>query len=113
MKRILSIVLAVAVLATLCLTLASCGKLSGTYENKGMFTTTSLTFKGDTVTIEMGSVKAEGTYEIKDEKITIEIENDGKLGLDDLLKGFNGEHDFEKGKDYIKIGSTKYTKADK
>ena len=68
MKRILSIVLAVAVLATLGLTFASCGKLSGTYESKGVFTTTSLTFKGDTVTIEMGSVKAEGTYEIKDEK---------------------------------------------
>ena len=111
MKRILSIVLAVAVLATMCLTFASCGKLSGTYENKGIVSTTELTFKGNTITITKGSIEAEGTYEINDDKITIEIANDGKLGFDDLLKVFNGEHDFEKGKDYIKIGGVKYEKA--
>ncbi|MBE6664623.1 MAG: hypothetical protein E7603_00195 [Ruminococcaceae bacterium] len=112
MKRILSIVLALAVLATMCLAFASCGKLSGTYEASGLLGKTELTFKGDTVTITKGTIEAEGTYEIKDDKITIEIENDGNLGWDDILKVFNGEHDFEKGKDYIKIGSTKYTKAD-
>jgi len=113
MKRILSVVLAVAVLAALCLTFASCG-LSGTYKNNGLFGlgATELTFKGSKVIVEMGGVEAEGTYKIKDDKITIELENDGNLGWDDLLKVFNGTHDFEKGKDYIKIGSTKYTKAD-
>lgn len=112
MKRILSIVLAVAVLATLCLTFASCGKLSGTYEVSGILSKTELTFKGDTITITKGSIEATGTYEIEDDKITIELESDGALGWDDILKVFNGEHDFEKGKDYIKIGGTKYTKAD-
>ena len=53
-----------------------------------------------------------GEYEIKDDKITIEMSTDGKIGADDLLKVFNGEHDFEKGKDYIKISGVKYEKAD-
>ena len=112
MKRILSIVLAVAVLAALCLTFASCGKLSGTYEAKSILGTTELTFKGSTITITKGTIEAEGTYEIEDDKITIELESDGNLGWDDLLKVFNGTHDFEKGKDYIKIDGVKYEKAD-
>lgn len=112
MKRILSIVLATAILATLCLTLASCG-ISGTYESKGLLTTTSLTFKGKTITITKSSIEAKGTYEINEDKITIELENDGNLGWDDILKVFNGEHSFEKGKDYVKIDGVKYTKAGK
>ena len=116
MKRILSLILAVAVLATMCLTFASCGKLSGTYKNNGIFglAATELTFKGNKITIEMGGVTAEGTYKIKDDKITIEItdENEDEATWSDILKIFNGEHDFEKGDDYIKIGGTKYTKAD-
>lgn len=112
MKRILSVVLAVAVLAALCLSFASCG-VSGTYESKGVLGTTSLTFKGKTVTITKGNIEAEGTYEINEDKITIELENDGNLGWDDILKVFNGEHSFEKGKDYVKINGVKYTKAGK
>ena len=112
MKKVLSLVLMIAVLATMCLAFSSCGKLSGTYEVKGFTGTTELTFKGDTITITKGSIEAEGTYEIKDDKIIIELENDGKLGWDDILKGFNGEHSFEKDKDSIKIDGVKYTKAD-
>jgi len=115
MKRILSVVLAVAVLAALCLTFASCG-LSGTYKNNGLFGlgATELTFKGSKVIVEMGGVEAEGTYKIKDDKITIEFadENEDEATFADLFKLLNGEHDFEKGDDYIKIGGTKYTKAD-
>ena len=117
MKRILSIVLALAVLATMCLAFASCGKLSGTYKNNGFlgFAATELTFKGNKITIEMGSVTAEGTYKIKDNKITIEIEdeNEDAASWSDILKIFNGEHDFEKGDDYIEIADRKYNKVDK
>ena len=116
MKRILSVVLAVAVLAALCLAFASCG-ISGTYKNNGLFGlgATELTFKGSKITVEMGGVEAEGTYKIKDDKITIEFadENEDEASWADLFKLLNGEHDFEKGDDYIKIGGTKYTKADK
>lgn len=117
MKRILSIALAVAVLATMCLTFASCGKLSGTYKNNGFLglAATELTFKGNKVTIEVNGVEAEGTYKIKDDKITIEIadENEDEATWSDILKIFNGEHDFEKGDDYIEIAGRKYNKKDK
>ena len=52
MKRILSIVLAVAVLATMCLSLASCGKkLSGKYSADVFGTGTTMTFDGKKVKI--------------------------------------------------------------
>lgn len=115
MKRITKVLALAVVLAMTCLLLASCG-LSGTYENNGLFgfAATELTFKGSKVTIEMGGIEAEGTYKIKDDKITIEFadENEDEATWGDLFQLFNGEHDFEKGDDYIKIGGTKYTKAD-
>ena len=66
MKRALSVILAVAMLACIVLTLVSCG-LSGTYEGK-LF---DLKFKGDTVTIIVGdgenAKELKGTYEITEE----------------------------------------------
>ena len=102
MKRVLSIVLALAVLATMCLAFASCG-VSGTYEGA----LADITFDGKNISFEKGGVKADGTYKIKDDKITIEVE---AKGIANVFKGFEGEHDFEKGKDYIKIDGFTYTK---
>ena len=116
MKKITKILALAMILAIACITLASCAKISGTYENNGFFGlgSTELTFKGSKITVEMGDVKAEGTYKIDEDKITIEFpdENEDDLTWSDLFKLLNGEHDFEKGDDYIKIGGTKYTKAD-
>ena len=103
MKRVLSIVLALAVLATMCLAFASCG-VSGTYEGVAA----DITFDGKNITFEKAGQKAEGTYKIKDDKITIDIEDTSIWGGG--FKLFEGEHDFEKGKDYIKIDGFTYTK---
>ena len=82
--------------------------LSGTYKNNGVFGfgATEFTFKGSKITVEMGGVEAEGTYKIKDDKITIEFadENEDEDSFANLFKHLNGEHSFEKGDDYIKIG---------
>ena len=91
------------VLAMTCLLLASCG-VSGTYEG----TLANITFKGNKITLEKGGIQAEGTYKINGDKITIEIE---ATGLANVFKVFEGEHNFEKGKDYVKIGGATYTKA--
>lgn len=115
MAKITRIIAVALVVALVCLTLASCG-LSGTYKNNGAWGlgATELEFKGSKVTITMGDVEATGKYEINDDKITITLDNadDDNLSWSDVLNGFNGTHSFEKGDDYIKIGSTKYTKAD-
>ena len=60
----------------------------------------------------MGGVEAEGTYKIKGDKITIEFadENEDDASWSDIFQLLNGEHDFEKGDDYIKIGGVKYEK---
>lgn len=116
MKKSIRIIALVTVLAIACATLVSCGGVSGTYENNGLFGlgATEITFKGSKITIEMGDLEAKGTYKIKDDKITIEFadENEDEASWDDLFQLFNGEHSFEKGDDYVKIGGTKYTKAD-
>ena len=116
MKKLTKVLALAIVVAMACLALASCGGLSGTYENNGFFGAgaTELTFKGNKITVEMGGVEAEGTYKIDGDKITIEIEdeNEDEATWGDLFQILNGEHDFEKGDDYIKIGGTKYNKAD-
>ena len=116
MKKSIIRVIALSLIAVMmCFALVSCG-LSGTYKNDGVFGVgaTELKFSGSKVTITMGSVEATGTYEINDDKITITLDNadDGALTSSDILILFNGEKDFEKGNDYIKIGGKKYTKAD-
>ena len=113
MKKTIRIVALMLVLVMSVCALASCGKkLSGEYAAGGDLAGTSYTFKGSKVTIEMGGVEAEGTYKIKGDKITIEFadENEDDASWSDIFQLLNGEHDFEKGDDYIKIGDTKYTK---
>ena len=113
MKKLTKVLALTVVAAMLCLVLASCGGLSGTYKNNGFlgFGATELTFKGSKITITMGDVEAEGTYKIDGDKITIEFpdENESDFTGSDLFMLLNGEHDFEKGDGYIKIGGTKYT----
>ena len=123
MKRIVSSVLVCVMLLSCVLALASCGLvfLSGKYENSvtvlGVTTTTSYEFEGKEVTVKrsIGSISSEytGEYEVKtndnDEKVI--VFTFGEEGSE-----FGGEYAFaqgnEDGKAYIKIGGTKYTKAD-
>lgn len=116
--KILSIVL---VLVCLCATLASCGStLSGTYSASAGDTSlvggkTEYTFKGKNVTIAVTAgalgfektTEFEGTYEIKDDKITFTFDSEDK-GDD----AYNGSFDFEKGDGFIKISGVKYTEVE-
>lgn len=122
MKRILSIVLAAAVLATLCLSLASCGKLSGKYTADVFGTGTTMTFDGKKVKIgftvtllgEVASVDA--TYKIKGDTITFEFADEDEVSNSSAKKVIQSLEEpvsFEKGEDYIKINGVKYTKVDK
>ena len=115
MKRIISTILACALLVGVMLTLVSCGGLSGTYEG-GLF---DLKFKGESVTIIVGEgedkAELKGTYEIeeKDGKKTIsfdfvdedEATDEQKyiLGIADSILG--AKLGFEEDGDKIKIGS--------
>ena len=114
-KKITRVIALALVFSLVCIVLASCG-LSGSYENNGLFGlgATELTFKGSKVTIEMSGIKAEGTYSVDGDEITIEFadSNEDDISLGDIFQLFNGTHSFEEGDGYIKIGGTKYTKAD-
>lgn len=117
MKKVLSLVLAIAVLATLCLALASCGKkLSGTYEIDAFgLASKTYEFKGNKVTITyevFGAKKSsEGTYKIAknddgDLEITFTFENKD-------AEEYSGTFSFEEvDKDTIKIAGVKYEKKD-
>ena len=121
MKTVLK-VMAVALLAVMmCAVLASCGTtLKGTYsaETKVLLLDVkySYEFEGKNVTVKtetevplIGTVvnSQTGTYEIKDDKITFTWgETEAK---DNATVVENGPFDFEKGKDYIKIGGLTLT----
>ena len=102
MKRFTKILAIALVLSMTCLLLASCG-FSGTYASSS----TEITFKGNKITIETSSMKAEGTYEIDGDKLTIKIDNSTNSLFTNM---WEGEHNFEKGDDYIKIGIFTYNK---
>ena len=122
MKRILSIVLAVAVLATMCLSLASCGKkLSGKYSADVFGTGTTMTFDGKNVKIgftvtllgEVASVDA--TYKIKGDTITFDFADEDEVtnnAAKKVIESLEEPVSFEEGKDYIKINGVKYEKVD-
>ena len=107
-------ILAIAMVAVmLCLTLASCGKtLSGKYEATVLGSGIELEFDGKKVTytakvLGTDAASIEGTYEIKDDKITLSFDSEDAEKLD-------GTFDFEEGEDYIKIGALgKFTKVEK
>ncbi len=109
-------ILAVAMVAViLCLALVSCGKtLSGKYEATILGSGIELEFDGKKVTytakvLGAEAASVEGTYEIKDDKITLSFDDEDK---DAKIKA--GTYDFEEGEDYIKIGEIgKLTKVEK
>ncbi len=115
MKKSIRIVAVAMALLMLTLVFASCGTtLSGTYANEveafGVASGTSFTFKGSKVsmTIKVAGISGdaiEGTYKIKDDKITFTFEGDS-----DDAKKWNQEVSFEKTDDGIKIGGVEYKK---
>ena len=124
MKRIISTMLALAILATCVLSLASCGNsLSGKYQSKSGITTYEFSGKTVKITYEVDipivgtlTKTIEGTYELTTDDdgndsiiFAIESEEDG-------ANNYEGEFSFAKGtedgKDYIKIGGSQYFKAE-
>lgn len=122
MKKILSLVLAIAVLATLCMTLASCGKkLSGKYSADVYGTGTTMTFDGKNVKIgftvtllgEIASVDA--TYQIKGDEITFDFADEDEVSNSNakkVIESLEKPVSFEEGDGYIKINGVKYEKVD-
>ena len=123
MKKSIRILAVALVAVMLCLTLASCGKVSGTYEpaatSGGLLggiaeafnTGVEYTFKGSKVIIEttvVGTTNTfEGKYSIKDDQITFTFE-------DEDAKSYDGTFDFEKlDNGNIKIGGVEYKKVEK
>lgn len=116
MKRSIRIIAVALVAVMLCLTLVACGKkLSGTYEAEIggdiLGYTATYEFSGSKVTATktasvLGAKESttfEGTYEIKDDEITLDFDKD-----DDDIKG--GTFAFEETEDGIKIGLVEYKK---
>ena len=115
MKRSIIKVVALLTLAVIvCMAVASCGKtLSGKYEADAVIAKVELEFKGNKVIIipsafGVSSDAIEGTYKIKDDKITITFDGDAEEEAEEY--DLSGTLDFEEGDDYIKIGLIKYTK---
>ena len=110
MKKILSVVLACALLVGCLFTLASCGGVSGSYtaevEILGQGGSTTYDFHGSKVDIItktkiLGSVNTEtveASYKVSGDEITIKTES-----------GEN-TYTFEKGDGYIKIAGIQYNK---
>ena len=121
MKRTLSVILAVLVLASVMLTLVSCGGPSGTYDG-ALF---DLKFKGDNATVIVGegdnAKELKGTYEITendDGKQYIsfdfidesEATDDQKAVLDVIEKIIGTKVTYEETDDGIKIGLFSFKK---
>ena len=115
--------MAISLLAVMmCVMLASCGTtLNGSYsaETKVLLVDVkySYEFEGKNVTVKtetevpfIGTVvnSQTGTYEIKDDKITFTWGDAAAEENATVVE--NGPFDFEKGKDYIKIGGLTLTK---
>ncbi len=117
--RILAVVLALLMVS---LVFVACGTtLSGKYSAEAFGTGTTLEFSGSKVTMTFKLVgfsgdPIEGTYEIKDDKISIKLTEEDETGVDALIKktveSLIGEQSFEKTDDGIKIGGVEYKKAD-
>ena len=114
MKKILSTVLALALVLCMVLSLASCSKmLMGKYTCSVLGVETSYEFSGNKVTKTTGlgssKITTEGTYEIKtadDGSMTITFTwGEGEAETDVAFS--EGE---ENGVKYIKIGIVKFTK---
>ena len=109
MKKILCATLVVIMM----LSLVACGvQLKGEYRTEEVFGSyVSYTFSGNKVTVKtyvvgVKAVELEGTYEINKDanEITITYAGDEAEDNEDVV---SGTQSFEKGEDYIKIGTLK------
>lgn len=119
MKKILSMLLVCVLLVGTLFALTSCGGPSGKYQDALKVTT--LEFSGSKVTITIDNIIGndtvlEGKYDITEDDegnktitFTFESEDDEADAWDAPMSYSEGEED---GKQYIKIGIVKYTKAD-
>ena len=115
MKKLVSLLVTAVLLTALILTLSACSqKLSGKYEAKAFGAVVcTYEFEGDKVTIYTPRVlgqeiRVEGTYKIKDDKITFTFDTE----VEDESIEYAGTFDFEKGDGYIKIDGTKLELAE-
>ena len=109
MKKIISIVLAAALMLCTLFALASCGGLSGKYELDAFVASATYEFKGNKVTLtaEVGGFEKsfEGKYKLVKDGDAQKIE----FTFDDKdAEKYTGSFSFEKGDGYIKIGGVKY-----
>ncbi len=123
MKKSIVKILALALVAVMmCAILVSCGGPSGKYEAESWGSGITLDFSGKNVDITIkvigfSSEPIKGTYEIKDDKITISlVDDDAEDSLDKAVKTviekILGEQSYEKTDDGIKIGGVEYKKVD-
>lgn len=115
MKKILSVVLACALLVGCLFTLASCGKkLSGSYtaevEILGQSGSTTYDFHGGKVDI-ITKTKLLGNINTETVEAKYEIaEVDGELEITIITEDSENTYTLEEGDGYIKIAGIKYTK---
>ena len=118
MKKILSLVLALAVLTTACLTLASCGKkLSGTYVNEGPLSTITYEFEGNKVTltdtVHIGASTHDITYSGEYKIVKDKESGDLKITFtfnDNNAVNYNKTCTFEETDNGIKLNGLLYEK---
>lgn len=121
MKTMTRVVAVALVAVFMCMMLASCNTISGTYsaETDLLLAKVKYTyeFKGKNVTLTtettiLGSTivnTQKGTYEIEDEKITFTWTDEGEK-KDDATIVEAGPFEFSKGDDFILIGKIKLNK---
>lgn len=117
MKKILSLILALTILATMCLSLASCNKkLSGTYMNKGNLSDITYEFKGNKVTVTDTVTIGESTFDFSySGKYKIATDDKGNLNItfsfeDSDADRFNKTYVLEEIDGNIKLNGIVYTK---
>lgn len=129
MKKIISIALVLCLTLGVIFALTSCGAIAGgTYNVEGLSGLEATQFKvsGSKMiyTLEKDETKIDFTftYEVKEDKITVEYKENNYKGdnsgvklavsaAEIVLKGaLVGEKTFEKGDDYFKIGAVKFVK---
>ena len=131
MKKIISFALALCLAVGVMLTLTSCfGAIpSGTYTVSGLegFDVCEFKVSGSKIVYEE-EVKGENvkftlTYKVSDDKIKVEFENSSYTGDETAMKfavgvvesalklALAGEHSFEKGDGYFKVGLVEFVKV--
>jgi len=123
MKKSVRILALVMALLMVTFVFASCGKtLKGKYSADFLGTGTTLEFEGKNVRLAItvtliGEVAAiEGTYSIKDDKISFDFVDDDEIENEkakEVLAKFSEPVSFEEGDGYIKVAGVKYTAVEK